>query len=200
MAAPPVGYVDLPVHPLIRGLAVGLMYPKVPNLSEAKAAAYAAAQASWRPPVQSASRQTSMQKAENTAIAAFADPHRAEVVMFAGYLGPEALNPVDSKPWRFLYQDAKAMSWLLVSQEGIVLHDRVRDRTAAFRLRDVIWVRADAPVRQGMEEESHQARFLVGMFTSAGDLHATLRDANPPSPGSGILCAPTPECCLRYTR
>ena len=48
------------------------------------------------------------------------------------------------------------------------------DENAAFRLRDDIWVRADAPVRQGTEEESEQARFLVGSFTCAGDLHESL--------------------------
>jgi hypothetical protein len=192
-------YVDLPVHPLIKGLAVGLKYPTIPNLSAAKAAAFAAAQEQWNPPQLTDSQAISATKAENNAVADFADPQRAEVVTFAGYLGPEVLNPVDDKPWRFLYQDARAVSWLLVPQDAIILHDRTRDRKAAFRLRDVIWVRADAPVRQGTEEEEQQSRFLVGPFTIASDLHSTLTDTNPPPPGSGILCAPTPECCGPHT-
>ena len=119
--------------------------------------------------------------------------------MFAGYLGPELSDPYLDRetngPWRLLYQDSKAISWLMVQESAIVLHDRCEDHKAAFRLRDYIWVRADAPVRQGTEEESEQARFLVGSFTSAGDLHDSLIDASTTPAGSGILCAPTPECC-----
>ncbi len=92
------------------------------------------------------------------------------------------------------------MSWLIVPESAIVLHNRCQDDEAAFRLLDYIWVRADAPVRQGTEEESEQARFLVGTFTCAGDLHESLSDASTAPAGSGILCAPTPECCHGGTR
>jgi hypothetical protein len=88
----------------------------------------------------------------------------------------------------------------MVPEGAIVLFHRCEDHKAAFRLRDYIWVRADAPVRQGTEDESEQARFLVGTFTCASDLHDALSDARPASAGSGILCAPTPECCGRGTR
>jgi hypothetical protein len=127
----------------------------------------------------------------------FSDSQRSEITTFAGYLGPTQTDPGDptDKPWQLLYQDAKAMTWLLVPQDAIVLHQRAPDKRAAFQLRDVIWVKADAPVRQGDEAESQQGRFLVGAFTSAGDLHASLTAASTAPPGSGILCAPTPECC-----
>ncbi len=187
-------YDDLPVHPLIKGLAVGLDDPKKPNFPGAKAAAVAAQAAAWKPPA------AAVPKDGDPVVENFPDAQGAEVVVFAGYLGPAATNPVDKTTWRFLYQDAKAMSWLLVPQDDVVLHDRAPDKKAAFQLRDVIWVRADAPVRQGEEAEEKQARFLVGTFTKAGDLHATLIDASAAPPGSGILCAPTPECCPRYTR
>jgi hypothetical protein len=134
----------------------------------------------------------------NKAVDKFLEPERAAVVMFAGYLGPGTDGP-NGTIWRFFYQDAKAVSWLLVPEDDIVLHDRADDKRAAFQKRDLIWVRADAPVRQGTQEESEQARFLTGTFTNAGDLHATLTDANPPPAGSGILCAPTPGCCPRRT-
>jgi hypothetical protein len=139
----------------------------------------------------------------SNALAAFSSPQRPQVVVFAGYLGPAQTDPYpddrSKTTWRLLYQDAKAMSWLMVPEDAIVLHDRSKDDTAAFRLRDYIWVRADAPVRQGTEEESEQARFLVGTFTSAGDLHDSLTGASTAPAGSGILCAPTPECCRRST-
>jgi hypothetical protein len=183
---------DLPIHPLIRGLSVALADPASPDRAGATAAAIAE-KGAW-PPAAIAPPQ---QKVLTDALRNFSDPRRPPVVMFAGYLGPSVWGP-GNKRWRLLYQDAKAASWLLVFEEAIVLHDRVEDKKAAFRLRDVIWVTADAPVRQGTEEESQQARFLAGTFTNAGDLHATLRDANPPAPGSGILCAPTPECCNYY--
>ena len=95
------------------------------------------------------------------ALGTFSSPQRAQVVVFAGYLGPEETdpypNPRENRTWQLLYQDAKAMSWLMVPKDAIVLHDRSPDDNAAFRLRDYIWVRADAPVRQGTEEESKQA-------------------------------------------
>jgi hypothetical protein len=139
----------------------------------------------------------------SAALKAFASPRRAQVVVFAGYLGPRQTDPYpdhgNNRTWRLLYQDSKAISWLMVPESAIVLHNRCEDDNAAFRLRDYIWVRADAPVRQGTQEESEQARFLVGTFTSAGDLHGALSDASTASAGSGILCAPTPECCHRGT-
>ena len=189
-------YEDLPVHPLIRGLAVGLK-DATPKLEQAKQAAVEVDPP--KPVALSDPEQTARDIAAGE-IPTFSDPRRAEVVVFAGYLGPVQIDAGDAasprRIWRLLYQDANAVSWLLVPQNAIVLHNRARDKNAAFKLRDLIWVRADAPVRQGTEEESQQARFLTGNFTSACDLHATLTDANPPPPGSGILCAPTPECRL----
>ena len=189
------GYDDraLPPHPLICGLAVGTPGGNV------RAANQAAAYSLALRPVPTASKPGTLPKA----LKDFSSPQRARVVVFAGYLGPPQTDPypdeTDYGIWRLLYQDAKAMSWLMVPEGAIVLHDRAEDDNAAFRLRDYIWVRADAPVRQGTQEESEQARFLVGTFTSAGDLHDALADASTVSAGSGILCAPTPECCRRST-
>jgi hypothetical protein len=194
-------YGELPIHPLIEGLAVGLEDPGRFNLSDANDAAARAAQTPPPPPPHVPPGLTA---APTSAVDAFARPRRAEVVMFAGYLGPAVDDPVVKwggkfRTWRLLYQDAKAMSWLLVPVDAIVLFNRVEDRRAAFRLRDVIWVLADAPVRQGTVQESEEARFLVGTFTRAGDLHASLLDASTAPAGSGILCAPTPECCRHGT-
>jgi len=188
----------LPPHPLIVGLAVGV--PGGNLAAASQAAAYSLSQ----PPVPAASPPSTWSAPWTNALTAFSSPQRAQVVVFAGYLGPPQTDPypdhTNNAAWRLLYQDAKAMSWLMVPESAIVLHDRASDDTAAFRLRDYIWVRADAPVRQGTEEESEQARFLVGTFTRAGDLHDSLSDASTVSAGSGILCAPTPECCHKSTR
>lgn len=191
------GYASvLPPHPLICGLAVGV--PGGNLAAASQASAYSLSQ----PPIPAASPPPTWSAGWTTALTAFPSPQRAQVVVFAGYLGPPQTDPYpdgNNTTWRLLYQDAKAMSWLIVPESAIVLHDRARDDKAAFGLRDYIWVRADAPVRQGTEEESEQARFLVGTFTSAGDLHESLLDASTAPAGSGILCAPTPECCHRGT-
>jgi hypothetical protein len=197
-------YGVLPVHPLIKGLAFALApgTKTSPNkLAEATAAAIAA-KADWAPEATADAipkEERSDPASGQNSLPRFIESQRAAVVVFAGYLGPGTVGPTGTV-WRFLYQDAKAVSWLLVPEHAIVLHDRADDKRAAFQKRDLIWVRADAPVRQGTQEESEQARFLTGTFTNAGDLHATLSDADPAPPGSGILCAPTPGCCGRPTR
>jgi hypothetical protein len=136
-----------------------------------------------------------------------------ELTTFSGYLGGTVDQPsigpggtvqqpgTDDGPtrWRVMYQDQKAVTWLLVPEKEIVLHDRVEDKNAAFKQRDVIWVKADAPVRQGRRGESEQSMFLVGSFTSAGDLHASLIAGGTFGGASGILCAPTPDCCGKHT-
>jgi len=185
----------LPPHPLICGLAVGAGR----SLTEAGRAA-----ACWLATVPAASSPAAWQNQWWQDLEDFPRPQRAQVVVFAGYLGPQQPNPYpdheDKQAWRLLYQDTKARSWLMVPEGAIVLFNRCEDHKAAFRLRDYIWVRADAPVRQGIEQESEQARFLVGTFTCASDLHDSLIEASTASAGSGILCAPTPECCPRGTR
>jgi hypothetical protein len=192
-------YGDLPPHPLVCGLAVGTPRGNLKEANQAVAYSLSLGPLGGGPPPGVAEPPTL-----SAALNAFPSPRRAQVVVFAGYLGPRQTDPYpdhgNNRTWRLLYQDAKAMSWLMVPEGAIVLHSRTRDDNAAFRLRDYIWVRADAPVRQGTEEESEQARFLVGTFTSAGDLHDALADASTASAGSGILCAPTPECCHKSTR
>ena len=190
------GYGDpLPPHPLICGLAVGV------DRGHAEAGRAAAC---WLATVPAASNPAAWEDEWSQDLKDFPRPQRAPVVVFAGYLGPQQTAPYpdhgDNQPWRLLYQDTKARSWLMVPESAIVLFNRSKDHNAAFRLRDYIWVMADAPVRQGTEEESAQARFLVGTFTCASDLHDSLIDASTASAGSGILCAPTPECCPRGTR
>ncbi|MGZ4324253.1 MAG: hypothetical protein ACXVHJ_20195 [Solirubrobacteraceae bacterium] len=121
-----------------------------------------------------------------------------ELTTFSGYLGG-IVNQPSGPAWRVMYQDQKALTWLLVPEGEIVLHRRVEDKKAAFKERDVIWVKADAPVRQGRRGESEESMFLVGSFTSAGDLHASLVVGGTYGGESGILCAPTPDCCGKHT-
>jgi hypothetical protein len=140
-----------------------------------------------------------LHEGQESAVNAFAcEPGLPELTTFLGYLGGTVKQP-DGTTWRVMYQDQKAVTWLLVPDDEIVLHDRVEDDKAAFKERDVIWVKADTPVRQGRRGESEQSMFLVGTFTSAGDLHASLIVGTTYGGDSGILCAPTPDCCGKHT-
>ena len=112
---------------------------------------------------------------------------------FAGYLG-DAIK-YDSKNWRILYLDNKLSSWLCVEEEAIVFHDRMHDRTAAYGMRDVIWLKAEATVGRGIGPQSGEARFLRGSFTSAGDVTAAVTGGTFDA-ATGIFCeAQTPGCC-----
>lgn len=123
-----------------------------------------------------------------------------ELVIFAGFLGATVTQPVANKDWRLLYLDWRLMTWLLVQEDGILLAEKVKDETAPSGERDVIWVRADAPVRSGSGPQSVEARFLTGEFTRAGDFDA------PPTGGTfagstGVFCeAKTVGCCYRRSR
>jgi hypothetical protein len=120
-----------------------------------------------------------------------------ELALFSGFLGGTIER--DKKKWRLLYLDPKALTWLLVEDDKIIWYENVEDRSAPSKRRDVIWLRKDTTIGQGVGPESAEARFLTGTFTSAGDLHASLTDASTPPPDTGILCAPTPDCyCSPY--
>jgi hypothetical protein len=118
------------------------------------------------------------------------------LVTFAGYLGPVVLH--GARAWRLLYLDRKLRTWLLVLDAEIVFHERSYDLTAAFQMRDVIWVQAHASVGRGSGGDSPREWFLRGSFTDAGDF--TVRPTGGTyAPASGID-ALTPECCGRPTR
>ena len=166
-------------HPLIRGLAAQLLDGK-----DVKAAL-------------SVAQDGPIDQATTAATDKFASGSRPKVAAFSGYLGGTVQSR--GKEWRVLYLDASALTCVLVCSDDIVLHERAQDSDAAFNCRDVIWVKADAPVRQGGSEEPAEAWFLVGGFTSAGDLYASLTAGGTLAGDSGILCAPTPNCCMRHS-
>jgi hypothetical protein len=167
-------------HPLIRGLAAGLISGQ--NVEEAGNVAKPG-------PVDDAVRKAADQ---------FASDSRPKVAAFSGYLGGTVKD--HEKEWRVLYLDASALTCVLVCDDDIVLHERAQDRYAAFNYLDVIWVKTNAPVRQGSSEEPAEAWFLVGSFTSAGDLYTSLTAGGTLAADSGILCAPSTSCCMRHSR
>ena len=131
------------------------------------------------------------------------DASLGELHTFAGYLGGSLAGYPDEKPtWRLLYLDAKLRSWLLVSQDSILLRKDVPDATSPTGSRDHIWVKADASVSQGEgppQNNEIQARFLRGDFVSAGDFAAAVAGGTF-APVTGPLCPLTPGCCGKRTR
>jgi hypothetical protein len=124
---------------------------------------------------------------------------KPDYILFAGYLGGFADPPPHHT--RLLYLDAKLATWLILPRKDIVLHNRVKDDTAAFGLRDVLWVKSHARVVQGEAAESVQQRFLSGPFTRAADVAGPPFVAEGASGDSGLLCeAVTPGCCGYITR
>lgn len=102
--------------------------------------------------------------------------------------------------WLAFYLDARLQTWLHVQREAIVLRRTVHDHLSPFGSHDVIWVRAQAPIRHGSGPQSIQQRFLTGDFTRAGDFDAPPAGGTFSSP-SGLLCVPgSPGCCPRQTR
>ena len=89
------------------------------------------------------------------------------------------------------------MSWLLVPEDAIVLHHRARDKKAAFRLRDYHLGKSRRAGAAGRQKAS-QSRLgsWLGLSPAPVTYMQSLSDASAAlCRRSGILCAPTPECC-----
>jgi hypothetical protein len=188
----------LPAHPLVAGLAVN----SPDDLENAITIANALANAPAR-------RTLNASTFDDTAVDKFGTGSLSpEVVIFGGYLGGRVddhksgvAEVVDNKYWKVLFLDATVSEWLLVPRNQILLHDRVADDKAAYGLRDLLWVRADAQVGSGDRTKSAAALFLSGGFTRAGDFAPSVTGGTQPSPNSGLLCeAITPGCCTRPSR
>lgn len=173
-------------HPLIVGLATSLVREKKPDAKKRD--------------LRTLVSEVSDGKTKDPEKAAhdFAStPQLPELAIFVGFLGGTITG--DGKTWRLLYQDPKALTWLLVEDDEIVWYDTVEDKSSPSQRRDVLWVKKESTVAPGVGPESAEGQFLRGKFTSAGDLHASMVDASPAPAGSGILCVPTPDCyCSPY--
>lgn len=124
-------------------------------------------------------------------------PDLPELVTFFGFLGGEVKQPGGGS-WRLLYLDLRLQTWLLV--ESIVYATQIKDEYVPGEKVDVIWVRADAPVRRGSGSQPLESRFLSGNFTRAGDFDAPLTGGTMAA-ATGVFCAArTPLCCNRHSR
>ncbi len=200
---------DLNPHPLVPEVASGLLALGVRLLGsndepvEAASIAQAkpakpkgrAAADSAQTPAADASRDTAKDSLAAEALAHTAD--LPGLVTFAGYVG--GLTSGREKVWCVLYLNTRLTRWLLVDTDGVVFRDRLKDDQAPRGQRDVIWVRADAPVALGNASEAAQAQFLTGEFTSAGDIDAPAGGGTTDA-ATGVFCeARSVGCCKNNT-
>jgi hypothetical protein len=125
---------------------------------------------------------------------------KVQLVKFAGYLADFIKG--DGFDWQVLFLDDVAETYLLIRREDIKFHDRVDDKTAAFGLRDVLWVLGEGLVVSGGRLDSVPGRFTTGSYMRAGDFRTSMSGGGAQAGVSdmGPLCtAFTPCCCGRYS-
>jgi hypothetical protein len=191
---------DFVPHPLVTCVARELGEKKVPALkADANAqAAYAKAQGDRNARLKWAEDDTKNATEKNDLATAFGTQATLpDLSLIAGYLGGTMTR--DKATWRLFYLDARLDSWLLVAEDDIVVHQRLKDENAPSGVRDVLWVDATANLLRGSGPQTNDGRFLVGQLTRAGDFAASTGGGTF-SAASGLLCeATTPGCC-RVTR
>jgi hypothetical protein len=189
---------DFVPHPLVTCVARELGENKVPALkADANAQpAYAKAQGDRKSRLKWA-EDDSKNAAEKDALATVFGTQAVlpELSVIAGYLGGTMTR--DNATWRLFYLDARLDSWLLVAEDDIVVHQRLKDEYAPSGVRDVLWVDATANLLRGSGPQTNDGRFLVGQLTRAGDFAASTGGGTF-SAATGLLCeATTPGCCIK---
>jgi hypothetical protein len=90
------------------------------------------------------------------------------------------------------------VNWLLLPIAEVALFNRVRDDSAAFGLRDVLWLRPEAKVVSGDRSESVARNYLNGPFVRVDEISVTISSGTYPRGQGGLLLeATTPGCCSR---
>ena len=125
------------------------------------------------------------------------DPNVAELVIFAGYVGPVITAPSSTNNWQVFYLDPRLFRWMLVEEKGLQNHVRVQDPRSPTADCDYIWVKTEARVASGNSMQSVEAPFLTGDFVRAGDFEAPV-GGGAGGGATGFFCdARTPTCCRR---
>ena len=182
----------LPAHPLVVGLTasagMGADALSASDLAQTETAvgpsiaqAVAAAQAAQpQTPTDATLRKFS------------ASSGRSPFTIVAGYLGGSVKG---SPAGQVLFLDAQLSKWLLLRIKDISLFNRVRDDSAAFGLRDILWLKSDIRVVPGDSSDSVEQSYLNGPFTRADQVPTTVTGGTFPGPGGLLLEAITPGCC-----
>jgi len=176
----------LPAHPLLVGLAASLVQGAGPAAASHSALAHA-----------DLAPHEAEQGGRNREVDELAvQPRRRPPAVVAGYLG--GCVPPKGKPvMQVLYLDARLATWLLVRLDDIVLFSRVVDDTAAFRKRDILWLRPDAVVVRGDETDAVERSYLNGPFVRVDDIAPTVSGGTVVRAGGLLLEATTPACCTK---
>ncbi len=208
---------DFPPNPLVTALAQKLL----PKQAKAQVAAeeLATEAAWWAKSVgvtEEHREQAAQARAEATGARTQADSEALDLanelaanlaipplVTFAGFLGGIITSDDKSKSWRVFYLDAKLLTWLLFDKDAILHSERLKDETAPFGERDIIWLRSSTSLTEGSgppRTNEIEAQFLRGDFIGADDFAASLTGGTF-SRATGLLCeVQTPGCCGKKTR
>jgi hypothetical protein len=118
-------------------------------------------------------------------------------ILIAGYLGGCVNDPGDdaSSVMQILYLDEALSAWLLVPLDDVEIFSRVEDRSAAFGLRDVLWLKSDIRVVRGDTADSVQRAYLNGPFVRVEELTMTIAGGTFPRADGLLRRALTPGCC-----
>jgi hypothetical protein len=114
--------------------------------------------------------------------------------LVAGYLGG-GVQENGAPARQVLFLDAQLSKWLLVPIEEISLFNRVKDDSAAFGLRDILWLTSHARVIPGDASDSVRQSYLSGPFTRADQVPTTVTGGTFPGTGGLLMEAITPGCC-----
>lgn len=199
---------DLPVHPLVMGLAA---FESSAGTSVVQASAVALdcahtfyatrAAGGW-----GATTKHWDQMQPQTDIDTFCAGANTYVLV-AGYLGgtvhvtsASLAQGQITAPMRVLFLDSGLATWLLISLDDIRLFNRAKDGTAAFGLRDILWLRPEARVVRGDRSESILRSYLNGPFVRAEDLSSIVSSGTYPRAPGLLLEATTPACCTKTRR
>lgn len=195
MSAPEkTGSNPLPAHPLVVGLTASAEMNTGALAASSLAQSATDVEASITQAVTAAPQGPQTQGPSNAQLEQFSVSSETPFTIVAGYLGGGVAE--HGAPARqVLFLDAQLSKWLLVPIEEISLFNRVRDDSAAFGLRDILWLRSDARVVPGDSSDSVKQSYLSGPFTRADQVPTTVTGGTFPGPGGLLLEAITPGCC-----
>jgi hypothetical protein len=201
----------LPVHPLVAGLKaasegkppaeasrIALEAPGGEESAQTVSAALKKV-----PPPAPAKRQLATQQASGPTDTDAFSASGETFVLVAGYLGGgvgpagDQRTGLVSDPVQVLYLDAGLVNWLLVPLAEVALFNRVKDDSAAFGVRDILWLRPDAKLVSGDRSESVVRNYLNGPFVRVDEISVTISGGTYPRQSGLLLEATTPGCCSR---
>jgi hypothetical protein len=126
----------------------------------------------------------------------FAASVTPELVTIVGYLSD--VRSDGDVTWRQFYLDLNLRRCLWIDDSQIVAHRKLNDPELKPGVRDMIWVKKDAPIVVADASAAAEVQFLTGDFTRAGDVDVDAI-AGAVHPATGKFCGRSPACCAGRT-